>query len=372
MEKRKRGGIVFSLLMPALALVLIAAALCISYGALAHRISPIAVLIALIPMLAVAMLTHEIGHLLVALACGWRFVSISALSFTVVSDGGGLRLKRSRNPITQWQCLCSPDDEINAKKSTILVNLGGFIGNACTFLLFAAFSVIFIEYRVLLSVLYTGAVLSLAVGVENLIPMRTGLACNDGYNALSARGDGAALSTVRLIRINAHRSEARLRDMPDGLFVYDEAQITNVQTAALAYQAFVRKMDQGDFDGAYALGMRLLGGEADLLPLYRGLLSLDMTYICAVAYRDPVLAGSYVGDGELRIMKLLSSLPSVQRTRYAYALSIGDGEFARRSLDEFRKAQKRYYPRSEMQSERELIALADKVYGVVPKSEIEC
>ena len=311
-EKKKRS-VVTRWITPPITAIFCLALLCTSLCALSHRLSLLGVAIALAPMLLVALLSHELGHLLVALACGWRFVSFSALSLTIARSGGGLRVERNENPAALWQCLTAPNSENASKKSTILVNLGGFIGNACLSLLLAVLSIVFVEHRIILSVLYTGALISLAVGIENLIPMRAGLACNDGYNALSVLRDAQALSMVRLLRINALKRELRLRDMPQELFELDEAELSGIQTAALAYQKFLRLMDQADYDSAYALGMRLLVGEADLLPIYHGLLALHMAYVCAVVYRDPVLAGSYIGARERRLARQLSDLPQAGR-----------------------------------------------------------
>ena len=100
----------------------------------------------------------------------------------------------------------------------------------------------------------------------------------------------------------------------------------------------------------------LLEGDAKLVGVYRSLLTCDRIFFSLLRGGDP----SAMLTKELqKFMKSMKRFPSVLRTEYALALHGGDAEKAAKLRADFEKMARSYPNPADIESERELMELAD-------------
>ena len=214
--------------------------------------------------------------------------------------------------------------------------------------------------------LFVAALLGLFVGLSNLIPIKTRLIANDGYNALAPKKNPAALRALWLqLSINARLAGGqRLKDMPEDWFCLPEEQdMEDSLTAALAVLAANRLMDEERFPEADALMARLLAQPGAMAGLHRQLLVCDrITLELLGQNRESVLASMDSPD-LAKTMKVMKAFPSVLRTRFAQALlKEGDWEGAQAIRAQFEKVARSYPYPTDIRSERELMDRAEARY----------
>ena len=124
-----------------------------------------------------------------------------------------------------------------------------------------------------------------------------------------------------------------------------------------------RLLDAHDIDGAAALIDRLFAAETGMAGIHRILLTCDRMF-CALLRDDTETVERLYTKAQRRLMKQMRLNPSVLRTEYALdLLHGGSSEQAEKCLALFEAhASKHPYP-CEIESERELIALAAEKYA---------
>lgn len=306
---------------------------------------------------------HEGGHLVFGLLTGYAFSSFRVGSVMLVRENGKLVFRKYSLAGTGGQCLMTPPDMVDGKFPVMLYNLGGPLANVIVsviaLVIFALLPLGSLWGNLCLGIAAAGVYLA----VLNGVPMRLGGIDNDGRNALSLTKNQDAMEAFWLqMKVNEQISKGlRLKDMPEEWFaVPSEEAMKNPMVAARAVVACNRLVDQQDFSGAREMIARLLEAESGILPLHRRMLTCDRIYLELIGEnRGDVLDKWYTKELE-QFMKSMKTSPTVHRTRYAYfLLHTKDMEKARRIKEKFEKVAKTYPYPSDIQSERELIEIAE-------------
>lgn len=359
----------------ALAIVLFMAAGAVGGYLIGHAMSSgegdplgtVAWLVAAVALLVVAcilqVVVHEAGHLVLGLATGYRFRSFRVGSLMLVEQDGRLCLKRLSIQGTGGQCLMGPPDLVDGRIPYRLYNLGGVLANTLVSLVAAALT--FALPQRLAAIFFAFlALVGFVFALTNGLPLTVGGVNNDGKNLRSAGESPDALRAFwTILKVGeAQADDLRVKDMPAAWFAVpaDAERLRNPLIASVAVLACNRLLDEGRTSESADAIRDLLKRKTGMLGLHRSLLKVDLAY-CELMGESRAEEAERVLDADARkLMKAMSSFPSVLRTRYAQALLANcDEEAARRIREEFDRAAARYPYPSEIEGERELMDAAD-------------
>ena len=237
--------------------------------------------------------------------------------------------------------------------------------NVITGSIFFALHVVFSEFAYLSIVFLMFSMIGFASALMNGVPMRMGTVDNDGYNAWALNRNPDAMRAFWIqMKANERISKGvRLKDMPDEWFEMptDDA-MKNSLVATIGVFACNRLMDAHRFEEADALMTRLLCMDSGMVGLYRNLLICDQIFCELIAQKRDQRIRTKMSKDQKKFMKSMKTFPSVIRTEYAYALLWEkDLEKAEKIKERFEKCAKTYPYPSDIQSERELIEIADNI-----------
>ena len=310
-------------------------------------------------------IVHEAGHLVFGLLTGYRFSSFRIASLLLLKENGKWKWKRLSIVGTGGQCLMAPPDLKDGKMPLVLYNLGGSLINTLTGALFLLGYLIWSEIPLLSPLLLIFAAVGFIIALMNGIPLRMGTVDNDGYNAfaLSKNKEATEAFWVQLKVAEQTAKGVRLRDMPDEWFTVptDEA-MKNSMVAVRGVFACNKLMDEEKFEQADALMAHLLEIESGMVGLQRSLLICDRIFAELIGENRGDVIGCMLTKEQLAFMKAMKSYPSVIRTQYALALlSEKDPEKAETLKNELEKVARTYPYPHEIDSERELLRIAERV-----------
>lgn len=309
---------------------------------------------------------HEAGHLIFGLASGYTFHSFRIFSFILIRENGKLKLKRLALAGTAGQCLmCSPD-MADGKIPVFLYNLGGVIMNIIAS---ALFGLLYLNYsdNLFLSVLFLMYVIAgISSAIQNGVPMRTGMLHNDGYQTISLIKNAAAVRSfwVQLKVSEQIAKGIRLKDMPDEWFaIPSDKEMNNSEIAAVGVLACNRLMDQQKFDEAGCLIKHFLEIDSCIAGLHYNLLVCDSIYCELLNGRGETAAALFTKELK-KFMGKMRKFLSVLRTQYVYALLGEKNKPKAESIKiRFEECAKTYPYPGDIQSERELMEIAEKIYS---------
>lgn len=309
-------------------------------------------------------IVHEAGHLVFGLLTGYRFSSFRIGSFMLVKERGQLRFKRMSLAGTGGQCLLCPPELQDGKIPYVLYNLGGSLLNLVLSLLCFLLYLLWRGVPYLSPLLLMSTVIGVFFALSNGIPLRMNGVDNDGRNALSLGKDAEALRAFWVqMKINEQTASGlRLRDMTEEWFALPaEKGMQNGITSALAVFRCNRLMDEQRFDEADALMAEILDGENAVLGLYKNMLRCDRIYCELIGENRAEVLNGLLTREQGKFMKAMKRFPSVLRTQYAYALLAEQNEKkAGKYKALFEKAACRHPYQADIESERELIKIAEE------------
>lgn len=310
-------------------------------------------------------LIHEAGHLVAGLLSGYKFSSFRVGSLMWLRAGDGIKLRRLSLSGTGGQCLMSPPDMSGGKMPFVLYNLGGVLMNLVSVLVCALLFLLFDGVPFLSLFLLMMCIIGLGFALINGIPMSSSAVSNDGRNALEL---GRSPEALRSLWVQMKVSEenvkgTRLRDMPEAWFyIPDDEAMKNGMIAAMAVFYENRLMDRHEFAPAQELADRLLNSGAGLAGIHRSLLVCDRIYCELIGGGDRALIERLHGKELQKFMKQMGKFPSVIRTQHAYALLFErDEKKAERLRKHFEKVAKSYPYPADLESERELMDIAETI-----------
>ena len=151
--------------------------------------------------------------------------------------------------------------------------------------------------------------------------------------------------------------------MPNEWFIVpSDGDMKNNHVATIGVYACNRLMDEQKFDEADSLMSHLLSTPGICISgLYRSLLTCDRIYLECIRDCRQDVANSMLTKEQKKFMQAMKTYPSVIRVEYAYALLCEhDADKAEKLRSDFESVAKSYPYKNDVDSERELIAIADE------------
>lgn len=208
------------------------------------------------------------------------------------------------------------------------------------------------------------AVVGFILAIMNGVPMRMGMVDNDRYNAFSLTRNSEAMQAFWVqMKVNGQIAKGvRLKEMPDEWFqIPSDEAMKNSMIVVIGVFACNRLMDAQRFEEADQLMEHMLEIDSGMVDLHRNLMICDRMYCELIgANRREVLAEMFTKE-QKKFMKQMKNFPSVLRTEYVYAL-IWEKDTAKadKFKEQFEKRAKFYPYENEVQSERELMEIAER------------
>ena len=315
-------------------------------------------LLFIIVILCVIIVIHEAGHLVMGLATGYRFISFRIGPFTLVKEDGRIRLRLYSVMGTAGQCLLMPPDTDKPENAPyFLYHLGGGLFNAVTAAICGIFMLI-TESRTADLLLGTAAVLSLFLGLTNLIPMGKAMA-NDGTNLYLLKRSPALRKTLyNQLYINGMLYQGVLpRDIPSEYFadVEDDGKM-GIHSCVVPMLKASLAIDVKDFTTAQAEFEHILEDEK-LIPIYKNECTCELIF-CKImngASKEEIYE-LYDKTIQSYVKQTKSMHISKRRLLYAYDLVLlGDEKAAEKEYEEAQKLRKTYPCKGELESELDLL-----------------
>ena len=311
----------------------------------------------------IQIIIHEGGHLIFGLLSGYKFSSFRIFNFMLIKEDGKFKIKNLSLAGTGGQCLMSPPELINGEIPYKLYNLGGSILNVIVSAIFLGVYAIWPEVQGGSIFLLILSIVGITFAFMNGVPMRLGIIDNDGYNALSLGKNSSALKAFWIqLKVNELASKGvRLKDMPDELFVIpNNEEMKNSMVAASGVFTCNRLIDEHKFEEAQKLINNFLKSDTAIIGLHRNLLICDEIFCKTILGNDKEEINSLLSKEQKKFMKSMKRFPSVVRTEYVYALLIEeDKNKADKIKNIFNKISKTYPYKSEIESEAELMKIAE-------------
>ena len=307
---------------------------------------------------------HEGGHLVFGKLSGYTFSSFRIGSFMWIKENDKLSFKRFSLAGTGGQCLMAPPEMKDGRIPVVLYNLGGSIMNIITGVFFLILHYLFIDFSYLSIIFMMFAVIGFGCALMNGIPFQMGTIDNDGYNAWSLTRNNEAMRAFWIqMKANEQISRGvRLKDMPEEWFeLPSEETMKNSMAATIGVFACNRLMDAHKFEEADKLMTKLMCMENGMVGLHRNLLICDQIFCELIGEKREQRIKSKLTKEQKKFMKSMKTYPSIIRTKYVYALLWEkDLEKAEKIKDRFEKCAKTYPYPSDIQSEREMMKIAEQ------------
>ncbi len=308
---------------------------------------------------------HEAGHLIFGLITGYRYSSFRIGSFMWVKEKDKICFRKLSIAGTGGQCLMVPPDMADGKIPYKLYNFGGAIVNILAAILFLFFYFLCKDVPYLSLFLLLAAVIGFAMAGMNGIPMRLGTVNNDGYNALSLGKSSEAIRAfwIQMKVIEQTAKGHRLKEMPKEWFVVPPVEeMNNSLTAPVGVLVCNRLVDAHQFEEASRLMEELCQMDTAMVDLHRRLINCDRIYCELIGLNRTDRLKDIMDKEQLKFMKTMKNYPAVLRTEYVYALlAEQDTEKAEKIKEQFDKCAHTYPYSSDIESERELIEIANQI-----------
>ena len=321
--------------------------------------------IAYFPILLLNIVIHVAGHLVFGLLSGYGFSSFRIMSYMWVKEDGKIRFRRLSITGTGGQCLMSPPEHVDGKMPVAMYNLGGSLFNLIFALAFFSIAVLTYEIELLSMLLIFSALIGVVLALMNGIPMHMGAIDNDGRNALSLGKDKAALKAFwAQMKLNEQLTRGkRLKDMPSEWFeMPSDDALKNSMLASQGVFYCNRLMDEERFDDAKAAIDHMLTVKSGMVGVHRNLLVCDAVFLELIGSNDKQKIESLMSVEQKKFMRSMKSFPSIIRTEYVLCLlHDSNKEEAEKLRGEFEKRAKSYPYKSDIESERELMDVADRI-----------
>ena len=307
---------------------------------------------------------HEAGHMVFGLMTGYRFISFRVGSFVLQRTAEGkLKFGVSPLPGAAGQCLMSPPEMKDGKVPFVMYNLGGALMNLILSLI-CVIGWAAAKNPIADALFLMCALVGLVTAATNGIPMRVGAVDNDGRNILSIKKSDQALKGFWLQMMVAGQNAlgVRLRDMPEEwFFLPDRTTIKNSMCASAGVFACSRIMDQLNFEEAVRAMNTLLRTGSGMVPLHRVGVQMDLACCRLLMGKGKDEAEKSIDPTSKKLMKAMKNHLSAIRSEYLLAL-LGDKDEKKAAeiLDRFEKAAEKWPSKADVESEKELIACAQK------------
>lgn len=229
-----------------------------------------------------AVVLHEVGHLIFGLAAGMRFVSISFPFVSFYRINGKIRIGRNKDKSFFGSCEMFPKSSNNPAKSFAVQALGGPVGSLIA-LLFSA-SLLFLGGKVngYVSCFFgTAAPLLFVIFLDNAYPMTAGFARTDGRQfADYINNDNSFKVLSAVLAAQGYYNEGvSPRNLPSDLLCgLPQLPEDDFNYAYYLNNLYLHFLDLRDYEGVINVHARILGITEYLPDLIRDPLICDLFF----------------------------------------------------------------------------------------------
>lgn len=302
---------------------------------------------------------HELGHLIFGLLSGYSFISLRILSFVLVRDKNGFRLKRFSQPGVLGQSIMKPPRIQDGNFPFLLYNLGGsllnFLISIPFFLALVVFENIGYPQNILMLIFGTMGIL---IGLINISPLSSGGQATDGLNVLAMlRVPGARMSFYNQLLIQGYLCQGvRPRDFElENLLANQELAGARSVDFTMTFFDHQQRLDSLDFEGARRSLERLDPYLEELLKSYRQEVRLAKIFLELVSKGDRALIDElYDQDLKDYVNGAVPSLSSLRFTMAYEALYLKDKLGAQKTYERILSMAQSHPLEGEAQMELEL------------------
>lgn len=276
----------------------------------------------------VTIVVHELGHLIGALANGFRFRVLTLGPWSILSTNSGVRHRFSVSVMSMLggQQISSPPVQGASDRQYVIYLLGGGVANIVTGAAALALVYTVALPAVLAFFLLFFAVFSLLLGPVNLLPITTAAGVStDGYHIRSLRRAGAEASHFRAMFQLIADMYAGVRPREWRQDVVDSL----AQGGATDYERMLGQMvlmqyaqDRGESDTANAAAEKVVEGYDTIPAAIRSQFAAELAYYYAVHRLDAAKARRYAND--LNEDAYLVSASTLHRGRASAYFAEGD------------------------------------------------
>lgn len=252
-----------------------------------------------------AIIIHELGHLVFGKLTGYRFVSFRLSSFIWFKEEGKLRFSRSKS-IVSGQCLMNPPED-EGKFKFVWYNLGGGVFNLLLAAIWLGLFIIatglaYEQIHWFWAIFFiSGILLNVLVALFNLLPVIWFGMPVDGRNVREAlKSKDARRGLYLMLYINGQLALGkRYRDFPPELFVINKnADLNNYFVAYILLLEAERLYDSGNPEGSMDIMNRLV--HSKLPTIYRNGILLEQLYFYTVHQRDLEKAAAIYANKKIK------------------------------------------------------------------------
>lgn len=308
---------------------------------------------------------HEVGHLVMGLITGYDFVSFRIGSFTLIKENGKFVGKKFNIVGTGGQCVLTHKTVDNPQNIPFFwYNFGGVFFNFFTavlcvpIIIFPSNPFVFVGFVML-------AVISLAMGIVNIIPTKASGVGTDGYNLILLKKspvDRVALYKTMLLNALQYQG-VRLEDMPNDILKFtDEEKNCQLGTPLAGIEANIL-MNKFDFKSAEKKYRSILDNE-NLIGVYENEYKCEIMFCMIMNGYSPQDINDMYKEIKQYITTTGKTYISRKRLMYAYYLIVEKNP--QKALNEYSTAQKMkntYPAKGEYLSEMYLIEYIKKNYS---------
>lgn len=322
--------------------------------------------ISMVVFVLVAIISHELGHLVCGIISGYKFLSFRLFSFLWVEENGKIVARKSNDMkgVVVGQCMLRPVGNFEDFRY-VIYNLGGGLTNLLLSLILLPLSVWFMDNDVAYGVFLSGFVMNYMFAVANLVPLTSGGIPNDGKNvALAVKSEAAKRALWKMLVVNYEFMKGkRPRDFDGSDFeLEDGVDISNYLIAYMRVLESERLHDLGQIDESFEILFKL---PVDKMPGYykNGVLA-ELIYYYSVYNKDEDKAkGIYAQKNVAKYLGRIKQ-PGIMRALAAYRFFIdGDREEGRRILGEAKRVNDEYPFPGIAAAERDRLAFLEEKMG---------
>jgi ribosomal protein L29 len=328
-------------------------------GVLSFLVWLISLAVTICIALMLSIIIHEAGHLIGGKLSGYELIMFRIDKLALIKKDGKLQLKKYELAGTGGQCLMSPPDSTDTdyKYPFLLYNLSGSLANFATAAI--TFPLYLVTTGIIASLFVNLAIMGVALGLLNLIPLRISGISNDGHNALKCSKELSSRRAfwIQLKYVGLITQGTRTREMPEE-WMADIGTPQNPLAGFLTNLRFDYLIDKGEHEQAVEYATKIIETPSKMLALHKNELRCGLLFFELIGENRPSEI-KRLHTPELRDhIKLLKTHLSKIRLQYALERLHNKNEAAaKKALAAFNKALLTTPFAGEIEGERELISL---------------
>lgn len=305
---------------------------------------------------------HEAGHMIAAMARGWKFLSFMIMGVVLNRRDGRLRLSRFSMAGAAGQCLMLPPENGDTPFGIALYNAGGVLANLLLTVIASIILFMPSTHHSLTATVFLLCIIivGLYLIIMNGIPHKLAGLPNDGLNMLSLRNDKFAtmvfLRSMRLIGYLMQNDTSRLEAMT---YMCDNRDINfsnPIHVMALSSDLSLAMLRM-DFGKANAIMQRAEPHMSRMITIYRNELTLERIYLTLIRPHYPEDINRLLDKSISKYLQVQSIFrPSALRVQYALAaIHEADSSKAEKIYERFQRVSRKYYLQGEIKYEQQLV-----------------